>query len=247
MTQARFTPVACFLAAVALAGPLGAETKVRVDGPSVRLADVDPGASAELGAIDLGRAPPPGGSRVLTRREIRQRVRDAGKDPAGVNVPPTVRVESPADRWSPAELAVRADAVVRAALPFGVSLVKIGATQGAVVPPGTHVASAKAIVPHGIGRHELTVVAELRRDDEVVGRAPLTLVVEVSAEAFAPILRKGDRLTLVVEQGNARIGATGVALADANQGDSIWFRVTSTGKVLKARVASREVGVVVEL
>ena len=246
MTRALFPHAAWLVAAVALAAPAGAETKVSVDGPNVRLAEIDPGASAELGAIDLGRAPPPGASRVLTRREIRQRVRDAGRDPAGVNVPATVRIESPAERWNPAEVAVRADAVVRAALPLGVSLVKIAATQGVVVPPGTNVASVKPVVPHGVGRHEVTVVAELRRDDEIVGRAPLSLVLEVSAEAFAPILRKGDRLTVVIEQGNARIGATGVALADANQGDSIWFRVTTTGKVLKARVASRELGVVVE-
>jgi hypothetical protein len=247
MSRALLSPVVWFVAAVALAGPAGAETKVSVDGPSITLADIDPGAPAALGAIDLGRAPPPGNSRVLTRREIRQRVRDAGADPSGLSVPASVRVESPAERWNPAEVAVRADAVVRAALPFGVSLVKIGALQGVVVPPRTNVASAKPVVPHGVGRHEVTVVAELRRDDEVVARAPLSLVVEVSEEAFAPILKKGDRLTLVVDQGNARIGATGIALADANLGDSIWFKVTSTGKTLKARVASRELGLVVEL
>jgi len=41
--------------------------------------------------------------------------------------------------------------------------------------------------------------------------------------------------------------ATAVALADADQGDAIWFKVTSTGKTLKAKVASRELGVVVDL
>ena len=247
MTRTHLSPVAWLFAVVALAGPAAAETKVVLEGANIKLADVFPGAPAELGNIDLGRAPPPGSSRVLTRREIRPRVRDAGADPARVTVPATVRVESPAERWTPEEVAVRSDAVVRAALPFGVSLVKLTATQGVVVPPGTEVASARPVIPHGIGRREVTLVAELRRADEVVARAPLRLIVEVSAEAFAPILKKGDRLTVVVEQGNARIGATAVALADANQGDSVWFKVTSTGKVLKAKVASRELGVVVDL
>jgi hypothetical protein len=243
----RLPALVAFAAALTLSAGAGADNRVSIEGPIVRVSDIDPGAPAELADIELGRAPAPGGSRVFTKSEIRQRLREAGADPARMNVPASVRVETPAERWKPEEVAVRADPVVRAALPAGVSLVKLDAHQTIVVPPGSSVASARPVIPHAVGRHDVTVVAEVRRRDEIVARAPLSLVVDVGEDAFAPIVRKGDRITLVIEQGNARIGASGVTLADANPGDAIFCRVTSTGKVLKAKVQSRDVGVVVEL
>jgi Chaperone for flagella basal body P-ring formation len=247
MRTTSFPRLCVVFAALAFSAPAGAETSVNVEGPSVRLSDIDPSAPAELADLELARTPPPGGSRVLTAREIRERLIEAGADPKRVRVPASIRVEAPAERWRAAEVAVRAEPIVRGALPDGVSLVKISASQGVVVPPGTTVAAAHPVIPHGVGRHDVTVVAELRREGLVVARAPLSLVVDVGEDAFAPILRKGDRLTLIVEQGNARIGASAVALADANAGDSIWCRVTSTGKTLKARVANRDTGMVVDL
>jgi hypothetical protein len=243
----RFPALLAFLAAVGLSGAASAEDRVSIEGPTVRVSDIDPAAPAEVADIELGRAPPPGSTRVFTRSEIRQRVREAGGDPARMNVPASVRVESPAERWKPEEVAVRADAAVRAALPPGVSLVKLDAHHTIVVPPGSNVASARPVIPHVVGRHDVTVVAEVRRRDEVVARAPLSLVVDVGEDAFAPVLRKGDRITVVIEQGNARIGASAVTLADANPGDAVFCRVTSTGKIVKAKVESRDVGKVMDL
>jgi hypothetical protein len=247
MHRRAFSLALVLAACTVLTGPAAAETKINVTGASIRVSDVDPGAAPEIADVELGRAPPPGGFRVLSQKEIRQRLREAGVDTARVTVPLSVRIESPAERWRPEEVAVRADAAVRAALPPGVTLVKLTSRQAVLVPPGTTVASVTPVIPRRVGRHELTLVAELRHDEEIVARAPLSLVVEVSAEAFAPVVRKGDRLTLVVEHGNAKVGATAVAMADADRGDAIWFKVTSTGKMLKAKVASRDVGVVVEL
>jgi len=233
-------------ACLAAALPAGAETIVNVTSRTVHVSDLDPGASAEIGGIELGRSPPPGSSRLFQRREIVDRLREAGADPKQLSMPPSVRVVSTAERWNAAELAARAESAVRANLPPGVTLVRLGALQGVVVPPGTLVASARPTIPKRVGRHELTLMAELRADNETVARSPLKLVIEVSEEALAPAVRKGDRITLVVDQGNARIGASGITMADANLGDSVFCKVTSTGKVLKARVTSRDIGMVVE-
>jgi hypothetical protein len=243
----RSSALLSLIAALTLATAASAESRVSIEGPTVRVSDIDPEAPAELADIDLGRAPPPGSSRVLTGSEIKRRVRDAGEDPARMNVPASVRVETPAEHWKPEEVAVRSDAAVRASLPLGVSLVKLDAQHSIVVPPGSSVTSVKPVIPHVVGRHDVTVVAEVRRNQEIVARAPLTLVVDVGEDAFAPILHKGDRITLIIEQGNTRIGAAAVTLADANPGDAIFCRVSSTGKVLKAKVQSRDVGKVVEL
>jgi hypothetical protein len=243
----RLPALFAFVALSTLAAVAGADNRVSIEGPTVRVSDIDPAAPPELADIELGRAPPPGGSRLLMRNEIRQRIREAGADPARMNVPASIRVESPAERWKPEEVAVRADPAVRAALPPGVSLIKLDAHNTLVVPPGSTVANVRPVIPHAVGRHDVTVVAEVRRRDEIVARAPLSLVVDVGEDAFAPILRKGDRITLIIEQGNARIGAAAVTLADANPGDAIFCRVSSTGKVLKAKVQNKDVGMVVEL
>jgi hypothetical protein len=247
MKRRHFSALFAFAALATLSAAAGADNRVSIEGPIVRVSDIDPGAPPELADIELGRAPAPGASRVFVAKEIRQRVREAGADPARMNVPASVRVESPAERWKPEEVAVRADPVVRAALPQGVSLLKLDAHNTIVVPPGSTVAHVHPVIPHAVGQHEVTVVAEVRRRDEIVGRAQLSLVVDVGDDAFAPILRKGDRITLVIDQGNARIGAGAVTLADANAGDAILCKVSSTGKVLKAKIQSRDVGVVVDL
>ena len=170
----------------------------------------------------------------------------AGGDPKGLVLPSTLRVETPAERWNPTEVAGRADSAVRAALPPGVTLVKLTATRGVVVPRGTTVTNVKPSVPKRAGRHTLTAVAELSAADEVVARTPLSLVIEVSEAALEPLVKKGDRLTLLVRHGNASVGASANALADANLGDAVWFKVATTGKVLKAKITSRDSGLVVD-
>jgi len=246
MTRRSLLSAVAIAALVAASPHARAETIVNITSRSVHVSDFDPGAPPELANIDLGRAPPPGSSRLFTRREITDRVREAGADPSRLSLPPSVRIASTAERWRAEDLAARAEGAVRANLPPGVTLVKLGALQGVVVPPGTLVASARPVIPRRVGRHELTLMAELRADDETVARSPLRLIVEVSEEALAPAVHKGDRLTLVVEQGNTRIGANAIAMSDANLGDAVFFKVTSTGKVLKARVSSRDIGMVVD-
>jgi len=246
MTRRSLFSVLAVAALAAAAPHAGAETIVNITSRNVHVSDFDPGAPLELASIELGRAPPPGSSRLFTRQEISERVREAGADPKRLSLPPSVRIASTAERWKAEELAARAEGAVRAALPPGVTLVKLGALQGVVVPPGTLVMSARPVIPKRVGRHELTLMAELRAEEETVARSPLRLIIEVSEEALAPAVRKGDRMTLVVEQGNARIGASAIAMSDANLGDAVFFKVSSTGKVLKARVSTRDISVVVE-
>jgi hypothetical protein len=74
----RVSRLALAFAALAFAAPARAETVVNLTSASVHVADIDPGAPAELADIELGRAPPAGSSRLFTAREIRQRLLDAG-------------------------------------------------------------------------------------------------------------------------------------------------------------------------
>src|SRR6185369_4966117 len=80
------------LAAVLLGSalPARAETVVNIATRTVHVSDLDPGAPADIASIDLGRAPPPGSSRLYTRREILDLLRDAGADPKRLSMPPSV-------------------------------------------------------------------------------------------------------------------------------------------------------------
>jgi hypothetical protein len=236
-------------AALVLAGisaPTQAETAVRVIGPHVLLGDVVPGAPAELSEIELCKAPPPGASRLLTRREVKERLRTLGASAAGVSLPSVVRVETRAERWSAAEISQRSTSIIQASLPPGVELRKVRAAQGAVVPVGTSVRDAKPHVPRRAGTHEVSAMAELEQSGEVVARIPLSLTLDVTRAALEPAIPRGASITVFVQRGNARVGATASALSDAELGDSAWFKVFRTGKVVKALVESKEQARLVE-
>jgi flagella basal body P-ring formation protein FlgA len=101
-------------------------------------------------------------------------------------------------------------------------------------------------VPRRAGTHQLGAMAELVRDGEIVGRVPLSVSVTVSEAALEPTVRRGGLVTVYVEHGNARVGASASALADTDAGEVAWFKVASTGKVIKARVESRDQAKVVQ-
>ena len=77
----------------------------------------------------------------------------------------------------------------------------------------------------------------------VIATAQLMLVLD--EQAAAPLMAKGARVDLVIARGPTRISASGVALDQAEQGETISFRVSSTGKVLRARVDSVTLALVV--
>jgi len=237
MKRAHF---ALSLVLFAAAPALRAEPRVRVEGPTVRLADVVTNVPAELADLELCKAPPAGASRVLTSGDVLDKLRAAGADTTRIVVPAAVRVETLAERWTAADVTERAYAHVKAALQPGVELLKLKAANGAVVPVGTSVKGVSLRVPRRAGTHQLSAMAELVRDGDVVARLPLSVSVTVSELALEPTVRRGALVSVYVENGNARVGASASALADTDAGEVAWFKVTSTGKVVKARVESRD-------
>jgi hypothetical protein len=243
MKRAHLVLSFCLLAG---APSVKAESRVRVEGPSVRLADIVPNVPAELAELEVCKAPPAGGSRVLTRSDVLERLRASGADPSRLAVPATVRVETEAERWTPVDVSARATEHVNAALKRGVELLKVRATQGAVVPLGTTVQGVSLRIPKRAGTHQLSGMVELVHDGEIVGRVPLAVSITVSEAALEPTVRRGALVSVYVEHGNARVGASASALADTDAGEVAWFKVSSTGKVIKARVEAPDRAKVVQ-
>lgn len=244
MKRFRLALFVALFAAVPLAA--AAEPRVRVEGPTVRLGDIVTSAPEALANVEICKAPPAGSSRVVTRSDVLERLRSAGVEPGKLAVPETVRIETAAERWTAGDVTERASPHVKAQLQPGVELLKVKANQGVVVPVGTEVHGVSLRVPRRPGTHRVGGMAELMRDGEIVGRVPLTLSVTVSEMALEPTVRRGGLVSVYVAHGNARVGAAATALADTDAGEVAWFKVTSTGKVVKARVESRDQAKVVQ-
>jgi hypothetical protein len=231
---------------LAFSGATMAEPVRRVSGAVVRVVDVVANAPAELADLELCAAPPAGSSRLITRDEMKRRLSDLGADPTQLALPSVVRIESEAERWSAKELTEKATSSLRSTLPPAVTLESLKATRNLVVPLGSRIAAVRVQVPRREGRHELTGTVEITLGDKIVARAPVRVVVNVPEGAFQPAITRGSRVTLIIEQGATRVGASAMAMSDVELGGEAMFKVTTTGRMLKARVQTRETALVVE-
>lgn len=225
---------ACFAAPAVRSEPIRT-----IDSPRILVVDVV--SAADGGDVELGPAPPPGGSRLVERREVEARLRESGGTPGKLDMPAVVRVVRTARHMTQAELHAEAAPVLSAALPPGVSLVSLQFSRGIVVPP--HAAVRKAVVPklpHRAGAMKTTVMFEIMEGADVAARVPGTVTLDISEKAAQPVVVRGARLDVVIEKGPARVTAVGFALSDADVGEIVSVRVDSTQRILEARVESSQ-------
>jgi flagella basal body P-ring formation protein FlgA len=243
----RRFPILCSALAVgAFALAAAAEPLLTVDTARVQLKDVAEVSNGELGDVDLGPAPPPGGSRLFVREDLLRDLQSQGIDPRSVKVPARVRVASAARRFAPNELAEMVRQPLVAALPPAVKLEQLTVARGVLASPRISVGEVRVPkLPRRAGSTTVTAMVDLMHDDQVATRLPLTLKLEVSEQAAAALVTRGARVELVIARGAAKISASAVALEDAELGQIASFKVSSTQKVLRARVQSRGEAMVV--
>jgi hypothetical protein len=233
-------------AALALSAPSYAEPLRTIEGGRIRLADLVEGASPEFAEVDLGPAPPPGASRLFARDDLARELRSQGLDPKNVKLPAVIRVQSAARRFSPTELAELVRPQLLASLSSGVTLRELKVARALLLSP--HVTVGEVRVPklaRRPGPATITAMVDLLHDGEIVTRLPLTLTLEVSQQAALPLIEKGARVDLTIARGAARISASAVALEAAERGEIASFKVSTTLKVLRARVETSTRAVVV--
>ncbi len=244
MRRSPFTLL--LVATLALPERAAAEPNKRIDGATLTLGalvDVAP----ELADVDLGAAPPPGQSRLVSREEMLRRIQDAGLDAVSVKLPPAVRVTRSSFRLSPKELVELTRPALAGSLPKGARIVGLSASRGAVLAKGTTLAGVKLPkLPKRVGQVSVTLVAELGQEGVVTARLPLRAVLDLDAAATRPAVARGARVDVVIENGRVKVGASAVALADAELGEVSTFKVEATRKVLRARVERPDRAVVVQ-
>jgi hypothetical protein len=222
------------------------ESLRKIENRRVRLSDVAARVNDELRDLDLGEAPPPGGSRLFARDEVLRTLRTQGLDARGVELLPVVRVMSVARRFEASELEALLGPKLKEALPTGAVLKEIKIVRGLLASPRVEAGAVRLPkLTRRAGLVTTTATCELLHEGAVVARVPVTLTLDVDEQAMRPLIEKGARVDLVIVRGAARISASGIALGPAEAGEVALFRVNPTHKVLRARVESASRAVVV--
>jgi Chaperone for flagella basal body P-ring formation len=229
--------------------PLAAHGDVvhTVDHARILVKDVIVKAPEGIADVDLGPAPPPGGSRLVMRDEILTHLRERGVDVTRLVIPASVRVVGAARRISPNELALLVTPAIEEKLAAGVTLTKAQPTYEVVVPPRTVVRSVELPrTPRQKGSFRTTATVELASDGEVVAKVPVPVVLEVSEDAARPDAPRGSKIGLVIDRRSIRITTQGSLMNDANVGDTVGAMVVATGRVVKVRLVARDEAEVLE-
>ncbi|MEO8905639.1 MAG: hypothetical protein ABI488_24155 [Polyangiaceae bacterium] len=237
-----------FLLATTFALSASAELSQTIDTARIHLSDVSDGYDdGDLASLDLGPAPPPGSSRLLSRGEVENELRAAGDDAKKLRMPASLRVKSAAKRWTTDELRDALTPKVVSALPAGVNFKTSKLNRSLVTSPSVKVGEAHLPrIPKHVGELTLTATVDLVQDDVTVLRVPITVVVLVTEMATLPTAAKGSRISLVIEHGGARVTALAIAMSDTDLGATGLFRVSSTQRVLRARLLSPDSAQVME-
>lgn len=221
-----------------------AEDGVRVTGARVQLKDVMPECPERACAADLGAAPPAGVSRLISADAMR-----AALQAAGAPVPrlAAVRVLSAARVWSPVDLGELLRPSIEKKLPAGVRLVGVQAKSGATLPLLATVGDCSLpVLAKRAGPSTTTAMVDILHDGQPVRRVAVQVRLLLSEQAARAQVPRGTVVTLVIQRASATVSAQGVALQDAEIGQTAPFKVQPTGRIVQARVESANVAAVVE-
>ncbi|MGC4092268.1 MAG: flagella basal body P-ring formation protein FlgA [Polyangiaceae bacterium] len=244
--RGAFKTLSLVLALLAISGTASAEATRTLEGARIRLGQLVTTSDAQLADVDLGPAPPPGSSRLVSREDVVRELRTQGLSDKGLNFPAVLRVISASRRYNPSELAALLLPEINAALPSGVDVKDLKVTRGVVTSPHATVARIKLPkLPRRAGAVDITLVAELVNQGEVLTRVAFGVSLNVSEQAALPLIDKGARVDLVITTGSARISAAAVALDAADVGDVIQFKVMTTSRVLRGKLETRTSATVV--
>jgi len=245
MAKPKFT---AFLLASLVCLSANAEALRTIDGTRIHLSEVSDGYDdGDLASLDLGPAPPPGNSRLLSRAEVEDQLRAAGDDAKSLRMPSALRVKSASKRWSADDLREAVTPRLLAALPPGLKFKTAKLNRALVTSPNVVIGEAHfPKFPKREGELTLTATVDLLQDGATVLRVPVTVVVLVTEAATHATASKGARVNLVIEHGAARVTALATALSDTELGGLGLFRVASTQRVLRARLLSADSAQVVE-
>jgi hypothetical protein len=212
--------------------------EVRIATARVHVADVLPAITGDAGALDLGPAPAPGGSRLVTRDDLRRALAEAhAAIPAAL--PEAVRVIRKMRRLGALDLERLTRAALPAAMPRGATLTALRAPKSVELADGWDTVTARIPrPPHRVGSFPSTVTLAFLSGGESLAEISFPIDVTVDATGAAFDVARGGQLTLIVKRGLVEIDAPALATTDADLGAIIPVTLRPSGRVVRARLVT---------
>jgi hypothetical protein len=147
------------LACLLFAATAAASENRTIRGTRIELGELVQGAPERVRDLDLGPAPPPGGTRLFGRDELITAVRRAGADPEGLSIPASIRATTEKKQLSVPTLAELGRAAIETILPEGVAATRVIARRPVdVSAEATLAAPELPSFPKRAGSFQTTVI-----------------------------------------------------------------------------------------
>ncbi len=232
------------LSALATAGVVSpAQAKrirtVLVSTSRVRLGQIMPKLEEPLSEIDLGPAPAPNGSRIITRKYIQEALEDEGVQ--GVSgIPRSVRVKRKMQRLAAKQIkSLTEAAIAERGLKKGITITKIRPPARIKVAAGWDAVRVQLPrSPRRKGKWATTVMLSFEADGERVARVAVRVIFHLTEAATRPDIAKGAPLRLTVESGRVRVTIKAHAGADADVGDTFPVQLRPSGRIVRAKLVT---------
>jgi hypothetical protein len=173
---------------------------------------------------------------------------DAKQVPPPPSLPDAVRVVRSARHLVASEL----NALVRGAmadkpLGRGVTLASVRADRPVDVAEGwTRVDVDVPRAPKKAGTFTTVAIASFFVDGEVIARIPVRVDLNVSADGATYDMLRGSPVMLLVRRSLVEVRAPGFAAADADIGDILPVQLRPSGRVLRARLSTKDEAIALE-
>ncbi|MBI4819603.1 MAG: flagella basal body P-ring formation protein FlgA [Deltaproteobacteria bacterium] len=238
------TRAACCSALVLLVtfGPTGsasamAPTSIEVDSDRVVLGDIVRDVPVALADVDLGPAPEPGHAVTLSKKQIEARLAMAMVDRDGVKIPKLVTISRPGQTIAEPHLkGIIADAL-NEILPAGVTLGEVRAFGGLVLGRGPIL--VETVLPARLHSGFVSVWVKVTAGSSS-RKLPVTIELFVPKAEEAALVKRGDRVQLVIRTVSMTIRAFGIAQNEASAGQLVNVLPTQGRKIVAGRVVAKD-------
>jgi hypothetical protein len=209
-------------------------TDVEINAERLSLGDLVRELPEPLATLDLGPAPQPGQSRMVSRTVVLRRLRQAMVEVEGIDLPALSRVRRSSQTVTETELRRLVAAAVAEKLPGGMRVREVLLSGGVVLPAGALTVEVQPSRVWQAGRQIVRV--ELSTRQAAPRRLAVTIDLEGSPKPRGVGIARGAEVQILARSPGLVVRTTGVAQQGGELGDVIAVLPNASPKLIKARV-----------